>query len=441
MTLNNTTPLLARIINIEKQMFQRNTRESFSASTNINKIDNGNILFKVPTNRSAISRLTKGDTNHCIDKSTVAQFTDSPEIGNYDAHGFLRSVTNKFINIEAKASFVECINTIHHYQKAAGKHFYGALLRSVDNPDIIMNPFHVLTALSVMENEEYLNRHKFNILIYIHSNRNQSDEQYKTAWASEELINDNINALMQVYTSKAVTKINVKEVTPVNTDSLHDFRVRVHYTELRHKDENPNNVYHIVTHQLITKGIIAPYYGTSLIDWDRQRARECYGIHISPMHSCNIGGGYHAYIREERHNSGSNSVCTGSLDNYTYEGLRTLTHSNLSSAFTKYNLVPGFLAYVDAMIEKSIALYTAAGILESLKPKTVPEKYNVAQMNCKTIQEFIKETVGDHDGPKQYGLVELKKMFTEIQDYLKEQTEATVEDSEHCAISEEGCSA
>lgn len=440
MEFNNLPTLLDSVIDYDKTTFISTHGDGLSASTSPSIIDKGNILFKIPANRTSLATLTKGDINHCLSED-YADKIGTNEVSRYSSSSLLQEVTSQFINIEANAPFIECINTIYKYQQLAGDHFYGALLRGTDDPDIIVNPFHILTALSIMENDEYLHNINFNILIYTYKDRALIDDHYETRFSDKNSVDSNINALMQIYTSKLTTFTRVKESLPVSgasSDPIHECRVDIKYTELIHKDEDPSHIYHIVAHQLKTNGIIAPYYGTSLVRWDRSRI-NCYGIHLSPMHSCNISANTYTYLNDPSSNVEFDSVCTGDLSNCTYEGLRTLTHSNLSSAFGKDNLTPGFLGYVDAMIEKSVNMYKSAGIIKELVPLIVPQKYSKEQMEAKTIQEYVTVTEGDRTGPRKYPLTELRNQFNEIQEYLKEQKTASIEDSEHCAISEDGC--
>jgi hypothetical protein len=119
-------------------------------------------------------------------------------------------------------------------------------------------------------------------------------------------------------------------------------------------DEDPNFLYYLVPNQLLTKGIVAPYYGTSLV---RQKlaTSDVTGLHLTPMLSANISYSYE--LRDWT------SVCTGSVPKATVAGLKTLNHSNLSSPYNRDILFPGALVYADKCIEKSIEIYKLSGLL------------------------------------------------------------------------------
>jgi len=391
-SINKT--LFEHVITHERTNFRHHVETSFSTNSTPETIDQGSVLFKVPANKQSMNILTDGIHCHC----NYPASDGSPKGYYYCTSYFMESVTSKFINIAANASFKECINTIYRYQHAAQKHFYGALLRSVDNPDIIINPYHILTTLSILENTEYLEEMRFNILIYIHTNRERADNDYQTYRSNPKLVEENINALMQAYTSKLPTIRTLKDITPINTEFDLQHQLKVDYTELIYKDEDPTYAYYLVAHQIVTKGIICPYYGTSLVSWTRGSDIECAGRSLSPMNSCNISHNAEYYYTESHLNTEMQSVCTGDESNTSYIGLRTLAHSNLSSAYRPDNLKIGFLGYVDAMIAKATELYLLAGILQPLEDAPTPsleQIYTEDQLNSTTLAEFVAASPAD----------------------------------------------
>lgn len=409
--LNSQDPtLLDKILNTDKEHFRANINSVFK---NIEShITDGNVVYRLPFKRASIQTLLSNNTSFCVTDETIEENYSSSiqddygctAIPNLAGTNLLSSVTDKFINIQAEAPFTDCIKTIKNFYDHAGPHFYGALLRDVDNPDVIINPLHVLTALSVVESEEYLHKRRFNILVYTYSNRSDADYHFGTYMADKNLIEANLNALMHTYTSKYTARTIVvnTNVRPNGQD------IRIRYKETGHVDDKPGYIHHIVAHQLLTSGIIAPYYGASLIEWSSDR-RSCTGIHLTPMRSCNVNG--HHFVAAE-HQSQNHSVCTGNISNTSAKGLQTLTHAYLGSPHQSSMVGPGALAYADAMIEKSMLLYTQAGLLE--QPQTKEPEFSEAELNCETLADFVALNKTD---VRTIPLAELNKKWKQIKEY------------------------
>ena len=408
--------LLDMVVDNELIAFKNQALSEATVDVFTNKIDDGNVLFKIPANRTALEILTDGMTSHCLDFSKL-NTKDSSHIENYHTWSFIQDVTKNFININANANFVDCINIAHTYQQLAKENLYGILFRAVDNPDIIINPFHILTALSIMENDEYLNIIKFNILVYTYPDRSHIDSVYNTHYADTDKINNNIDSLMQLYTTKLSTNLKLESFEEVAPDNPLEYGINMEVSQGIRNDEDPDKVYYISTQQLVTKGIIAPYYGASLITWDRKHNRDCTGMSLSPMNSANLSHNTYVHFTDINENKRSYSVCTGDLSNYSYEGLCTLTHSNLSSPYRENNLVPGFVAYIDAMIDRSTDLYIRAGIIIPIADRPVPsitERFTPEQIAATTLREFLTLRSTDVG---QVSLARAVKEFNEIKAY------------------------
>ena len=125
------------------------------------------------------------------------------------------------------------------------------------------------------------------------------------------------------------------------------------------------------------------------------------------MISCNVahdyqyrsGIGFDSGIVDEKNiNVQFNSVCTGNLSNRTLTGLRSLTHSNASSPYNTVIITDGALAYADACVEKSFAIYKLVGIIPTEEVKEDTEA--IANEEVNTEPEVAKEPEVSIEEPK-----------------------------------------
>jgi hypothetical protein len=130
------------------------------------------------------------------------------------------------------------------------------------------------------------------------------------------------------------------------------------------------------------------------------------------MRSCNVNG--YPFVAAENQ-SHSNEVCTGNIAKTSVKGLQTLTHAYLGSPHQSSIVGPGSLAYADAMIEKSILLYTQAGLLEQPQtPETKEPEFSEAELNCKTLADFVAL---NKTHVRTIPLAELNKKWKQIKKY------------------------
>lgn len=343
---NQTPTFMQNVINTELEKFHKINNISSLSENSTNDFIEGNVLFKIPINKSFINDLIDNNRN-TIDFTKCLESDIRHETAEY----LFNHVTDQIININANANFKDCMQTIMTYKNLLNENFYGAILRDVKNKDIILNPFHILTALSIMNDNNYMDRN-YNIIIYAYEDRNKINIYTQTKIASTEKINNNIDALMKLYVNKIPTII---KITQSSNAKLTDEIIEIETQVKKLKDEDPDARHYIVAHQLLTKGVLAPYYGTSLIKI--QNDNEVRGFKLTPFGSCNIAKG-------NRIEPSYNSVCTGSLANQTLNGLRSLSHVNLNSPYDYTYLQNGALAYADIMIERTIEIYTLAKIIK-----------------------------------------------------------------------------
>jgi len=355
---------------------------------------NGDVLYKIPINRTSTQDLLK---NYTVPAMT------SDRMEYYSSSDFLERVTTQVINVEKQKGLKQCISVIKDYYEAAGTHFYGAVIRRGSK---IINPLHILSVLALLEDED-IEKETFTVSLYFYHDRENMDILYSSWEADKEAMAKNIEALMLTYNNKIRTQIQIENVSEITREG----NVTVTYRDKKHEDEDTIRSHYIVTHQILTQGILAPYYGTSIIGL--MVGGETKGAFLSPMRSPNIG-------QEESIKKSDNtlwaSVCTGSLDSTTLTGLRSLTHANLSSRFSSYNLMPGLIPYVDLMIAKSFEVYAAAGIIDEIPVFKEPALYTDAELACTTLAEFLvlQSTTSPNLSP-----MDVENKFDEMLEYIK----------------------
>jgi len=374
----NSKSFLDHVMDAEVQNFKTNYVSTHTSYTEDDPFVDANVLYKIPINKSSMKSLTE-DTRYPVTEG--ASFSDYKPL--------MDNTTDQILNIAAKASFTECLSIIADYRAKTGLSFYGALLRDTTDKNIIINPFHILAALAVMNDDTYLKESRFNIIIFFYKDRAAMDDTYSTYMSDLPKVNSNIDSLLQSFVNKVTTTTKVDSVTATGSAST----FKVSYRNSKAPDEHPEYEHYIVAHQIMTQGIICPYYGSSLIQINGQSK----GAHLSPFRSCNISPDGPTASTTTR--LSYESVCTGSLNNTTLHGLRSLTHSNLSSPYDQNNILDGALAYADTMINKCFQLYIKANLLpdnSSLIVEPAITKPGNSARNALPLQDKLKSLlVGD----------------------------------------------
>ena len=366
--------LIDRIHDKEMDEFQKTYVQNNTTQIIDNPFIDGNVLYKIPVRRSSIQELLKHNRFPVEDGHTPTYHNDQPL---FDA------VTKRILDVKLGKSFKECMAFIAKLRAKAGNNLYGVILRSATNKNVIINPLHPLSAIAMLDNPEYKDNMVFNVLAYFYPSREYFDRSFNTDKADRNKIKANIDALLISYTNKLNTEIKIERIVP---DKYRNGHYDIEYRTKKHPDEESTNDYYISTHQLITKGILAPYYGASLI---KMGDNETSGAPLTPCSSANISGnGYRDFTKLV-----FTSVCTGSMNNRTLEGLRSLTHSNLSSPYNLANFLDGSLAYIDACINKAFELYIKTGIVKDqegliLADYEEQQPYSEEELACASFKEF-----------------------------------------------------
>lgn len=352
------TPMLQRIKELEQQNFANSLRGTIDiVHHGFGTVHKGNVVVPVDIEQQAVNNLMYHQ-GIITDNDTAKVFSTEELFGN---------VTGKLLTLDGEFSYAEALQQIEKFVSRAENNFYGAVLKGSDS---LINPFHPLVASMALSTGVPTNA-LFKVIMYFYDNRTNLDKKFSTKTALSALVNANIDNLLRVSTSK--TKANVLNILDVVTREDHA-EIRAYIPANVNDSIDMATTHTVVAHQFLTKGIMAPYYGTSLIKTPVGEYSK--GIHISPMRSVNISNTQpttQGVVRERV--ATYNSVCTGSHNSGILENLRVLSHANLSSPYSRITVFEGALAYVDACIDKSRALYKAAGLLSSYTPISYPETY------------------------------------------------------------------
>jgi len=325
--------------------------KQFASKTIDEVITNGAIVYKIPINKTSVVAAINNSATGLRRLSTEALH---------------KAVTQKIIQIPDAMAFKDALSFIEKFRLTSPTTFYGAILQDRDNPEIFINPFHVITAATLLENPAYLTK-AWKILIYFNPIEHSSFHA-KVPKHIEKEFHLNIQALMQMHSNRLSTfkkLLRIDQSIYHNNPLLSKTSLQLQYQIKLHADEDKEFSSYIVPTQFVTKGIIAPFYATNLIQISNRGNRQTKGASISPFKTCNIGSG-------DSNTLEYTSVCTGSKSNRTIEGLQTLTHANLGSPYgtSKQGVPHHGNTYVNLMINYSQLLYNKAGLFNEYQPYT-----------------------------------------------------------------------
>ena len=397
--------------------------------TNTKDFVNGTVVAKVPTNRKAITDLLQGarhihktdipsDELSCLESSFI-RYKDDRNYGDYSRlayNNIFRNVTDRIIKIDQEMSFNDALNMAIKFRNKLGSKFYGTLFRVSNGPNtnesnILINPFHILTTLALIS--EYgqkrsgcmdVKNMKFKPIIYLIDKEEDQDILYHSIYADMDKINKNIDCLMHVFNSKTVSKTkiissNVENLTDEDLNAIKkgtkDIEIQYIQTIDANEDngENENETYnhYVNAHQAMADGIVAPFYGASLIRI-KKNLSESKGTRLTPMPTANISGSTNQFSG----NPVFDNVCTGSTyANTSMDGLRNQTYVNYGSPYgSSKTYMPGVLMYIRRMIERSLDIYRRVGLFEIEEPEDVAINYEqmIADLKAYSLVNFGNET-------------------------------------------------
>lgn len=324
---------------------------------------NGDILAPISSSKQSIQNL--------ITDSTIRfGIPNDSEPDRHSTGDFISHMQGSVIIIEQKLTFAESIPIIAKFVSKAGSNFYGAILR---NGSSFINPLHPLAALGGLEYHLHAST-KYTLHIYCYKNRASIDKLYGTENANIESMKANLQNIIKAYSSEPVaTAICTEKKINLTGYTLNvSFRNKVKFTDYwQLSNSGAGYEYYLSAQQILTRGIFFPYYGTSLIRKTKEGRGE--GMTLSPFLAVNIGSPSNPELAGMEP-SKFTGICTGSQPSHTLEGIRSLTHANMSSPMNRNTLLSGFLAYADICINLSLEFYGKAGIIEDYTP--IPTDYS-----------------------------------------------------------------
>ena len=291
---------------------------------------------------------------------------DHPKLHHYEK--LFNSVTSTILTMDGTYAYKEAINKILPFINKAGSNFYGAILRK---DSIIINPFSVAAIIPHLNANH---QDKFKIILYFYKDRKELDKYYETAESDSDLVNTMIeNILKPIGTPVS----HSSKVTALETLPEGNFRItqstKVHIDDNFSANTAIKSENYIVAHQAVTRGVLAPFYGASILS--KEPTSSSSGAHITPMLCANISSpsNHEGKLTPTKNSPISfGSVCTGSQPNSTLKGLTALTQCNMLSPYHRNTIVAGALAYVDASINKCLEIYKKVGYITDYTPIITP---------------------------------------------------------------------
>jgi len=336
----------------------------------------------------------------------------------YDSSILFQNVTRKMLTLDGTYTIQEAIVLIENFISKAGRNFYGALLRHPIKKNIIINPYHPLAAVSILTNTEY-KKTKFTIILYFYENRSNLDEQFETKSAKLEDVKSAVNKLLrltkpdedghQVY--KMLSKTVDKELQTVTLNRAVQSNINSH----RNSEDRKH---YVMSHQLLTRGMISPYYGSSILSIRGNNDGQC--SHISPFLGVNISINESGRLQRIVYNG----ICTGSQPKTTFKGLSSLNHANLSSPLNRNTIRTGALLYADVCIDTTRELYKKAGYLKDYKP--IAEEISVNKEHLAAVAKD-RQAFAEHLLTIGYTMVNAAKYIKQLQGILDAQNKTTSE--------------
>lgn len=332
---------------------------------------------------------------------------EHPKLHHYEK--LFNSVTSTILTIEGTYTYKEAINKILPFINKAGANFYGAILRK---DSIIINPFSVAAIIPHLNSNH---QDKFNIILYFYKDRASLDKNYETNESDPELVNTMIENILKPIGTPVTYST---KITSVETLTEGQFRIeqsmRVHIDDNFSANSAIKSENYIVAHQAVTRGVLAPFYGATILS--KEPTSGASGAHITPMLCANVAAPQtdNGTLRATKSSPISfGSVCTGSQPNSTLKGLTALTQCNMLSPYNRNTIVAGALAYVDASINKCLEIYKKVGYIEDYAPIITPTVVDTPFPQLAIIAYFENELadyITSNDLPLEY--------FNEIEQYI-----------------------
>lgn len=301
-----------------------------------------NASFEVYSNSLALQELLDNSGQNF----TVSN-RDVPNYGQEDGRAWFRNISSNPIKIDTYTPFSELMEEILEVYNLLGSAFAGVLFIGADKQ--AFNPLHPLMALTILDTPAIVEE-DYRAIVYTYGNRAHLEEIYEeNSYADDGEVDKVLDNIIKLYNTRVtnIRKFRVIENSVSDSTVTQKFQVAKQYNEATDYD------YYIIPHQLITYGIMAPYYGVSVVRMNDKQ--HTLGMAITPQMSANISHNYRGEFA---------SVCTGHFPNTSREGMESLNHANLSSAMNDHCTLIGSLYYADRCIETSLLFYKMANLIK-----------------------------------------------------------------------------
>lgn len=369
-SLSQNTTLISRILQNEfkemKNAYQANTSHTSTYGNGI--FQYGSTMFPIDIQKESFNKLS-------ANKDAITFCTN---IDTYNsAHEFINHFRGNVVTVNTPVTYREALNIISQYIAKAGKHFYGAVLRA--NNGYLYNPVHPLTAIAAIK-EKVIFDQSFKLILYFYKDRDAVDIEYLADYVSQSVIQEHLQELLKLSNSEGKSTSYCTSVTEDPKQPftlLADYRNKIKFNNFKNiHNSSSNSEYYLIAHQVLTKGVYYPYYGSSVISKGKNSSQ---GMPLSPFLAVNIGGPNRSGIKHDAQTW--HGVCTGNQPQATMQGLSTLSHCNLKSPMNSNSILSGATIYADACINLALTLYTKAGYLDN--PTQIPTRASNAESRIK----------------------------------------------------------
>jgi len=326
-------------------------------------------------NRLGIERSIKYKTSIILPITDIVPDFNELEAITKDPNSVI--LGNMNVTTIEDVTYEEAINIINDiYQD---DNFYGVLLKINDEYINILHPIianYLINTTGVISFKEY----KTKMVIYTIKNKDIiSDEPTKEMikyWENEILK----TLLLNIHKDDAIMVISQFEKTHdrILKDFMWNNKVVLRQSQkmsfYNHKDEIMDMVQFIIPHQFLSKNVIYPYYGYSLVNADYTR-HLASAIDISPMLSPNI-----SKHEENRGNGSQRGICFGDNKYMSINAFKAMNYANLGSPLRNKILKRGWVTFYKTSIKISMQLFRDA--------YGIAEKENITPEEIKPYEEY-----------------------------------------------------
>ena len=404
MFIPNKTTILDNMFKHEMveylSQFPLNEEIEITSSANGNSYtDSGHVIYPIDVRLKSV-----GDLLHF---NSFCTKNEHPKLHNYEK--LFNSVTSTILTIEGTSTYGEAIAKIVPFINKAGSNFYGAILRK-DN--IIINPF---SAAAILTHLNANHSQKYTVILYFYPNRGELDKYYETAESDQDLVSAMLDNMLKPIGTPVTYRTKITSIKNLSGGRFNiEQSVKAHIDDAFTASSSIKSENYIVAHQAVTRGVLAPFYGATVLS--KEPTSSSSGAHITPMLCANVSAPStnEGKLKPTKNSPISfGSVCTGSQPGSTLKGLTSLTQCNMLSPYHRNTIVAGALAYVDASINKCLEIYKKVGYITDYTPIITPTVVDEPFPLIAIIAYFenaLADYITSNDLPLEY--------FNDIENYI-----------------------